>query len=818
MKSSKSWTRRAVLACVASLMAGGAVHAQSGDAGVDAIIAERFAMIADETLLLPKLNPPLLRQSAALLDVARLLKPDEVRFARASADVLLMLGDRDRALDALAAVRKLEPSDQVTMIQFIDLTASKMETAEAKVAYLRQIVDARGVAPEVKSHAAFQLMDLYYMRSQDAEGDEMMQTALKLNPQNIAALRMKYQIAASTGDDNQRIASLCELIRAVPNDATLLTQLAKEGDAVGDYENSGFLRMIALAINMSNRASSNPEDAIDFVASQMLAGNDQMVGQTVEQLLQSLKEDGRMYSLALLLEQMQGKTAEEQKEFVQIARGVYLAQLAGVSQLLNDPDKTEMPTTMPAVPMPNIKADIAKLKQADPRQLSAAYAVALVEQLWFDLYFKAAEVDDTHIAALASLLGENDPIVVRFQGWKLLSAGKTDEARLKLEAVQDRDGFARLGLIAADLAKGETDSAREKLTRAIRLRPSGMVAAYAAVAARRLDMEIEQTEEEKAITKAIAPTRAFVSDVLDNTRGLYLLTGQPEQASVGLGEPLVATVTLLNNGRVPITIGPGALVEPLFMIDVYVKGLRTQPFPGASYGKWTGAVRLLPQQKISQKVRLDRGQLYYYLQQYASPLFPMTANVTTNPRAEETGYRPGAGGQQARLGQAMERRSSPLYSPEFRASSLAKLSGENARDRLVMAELFARILPALKQQTDNADATAAATEFEAALTKQIESEPNAESKVWMQIAYISGDNAFEQSMKFAEGSSVVGQMASMLGGRMMAKEQRVALAQAVLRNNPTPAVAEFAQALLIQPDVELPKPPAEGEAEGETNQ
>lgn len=824
MSRMKSWIARAALVGVLGIVSPQISRASTGDAAVDALIAEYVARYAEDPAN-PNLPDALLRQSAAVLDLARELKPDEFRFARASADVLLRLGERDRAIDALTAIRKIEPADQVAMIQYVDLVTSKMETAEQKIAYLKQIVGAVGVATEVQSHASTKLMDLYYARAQDSEAKEALAMALNLNGQNIEALKAAYRIAAAGGNRRDRVKALSDLMRASPTDIDAMQTLAHEADAVGSYDNSEILRLLAFKIGGTRGVPPTVDETINFMGTQLLAGNDNSVAEMLSRLLEALKDDGRVYTLGLLYEQMHDRPEAAQRENVEMSRGVYLAQLAGVSQLLNEPEKTEMPATRPAVPMPNVRADVARLKANDPNKLTMAYAVALAEQLWFDIYFRAADVDDANIEALGQLLGESDPIVVRFQGWKLLQAGKYDEARIKLEAVADRDGFARLGMILADRAVGKVDQAREELLEMIRSRPTGMIAAYVTSLARSMEVVADQTAQERDIADIITSVRGYIIDLVNNPQGFYLLSGQPSKMSYATGEPILATVTILNNGRVPITVCPGGVIDPVFLIDAQVRASPPIGLPAATRGEFTGAVRLKPSQKITQTVRVDRASLYDLLHAYPAPLFAMFADVITNPVADgPRSFKAGAAGQISRLGRTFERKSSPVFLDEYMEKAITQLASGSPQERIGTAELFATLIPSLRNNPTADDGPAvekveqrvqAAQKMEDALKAQQENESVPELKEWMQAIYprgVTADERAERVRRLARSQTVVGQLIGMIDARTEPREVRQAVAKTVLEAQPGGAVAEFARALADQPDLVAP---ATTEGQGE---
>lgn len=806
MMCAKSLLQRAAVFGVAVVCLQSSLRAQvtTGDAALDRHVAERFALLADQISLTPEIPTAGLRQSAALLDLARQLVPDEFRFARQSADLYLRLGDRDRAIDALTAVRRIEPSDQLAMVQYIDLIESKMETAEAKIAYLMQIADARGVAPEVQSHAAYKLVDLYYARGQDSEAEEALKKSLQLNNQNLAALKRKYQIAAQGGDAKTRVRALVELMRAAPTNTEGMIALAHEADAIGDFDNSASMRIFALRILASQGVAPDINEIINFTGTQMLADRPEAVQGMLGQLGQLMKEDGRYYTISLLFLQSEGQ--ELTADAIPMARGVYLAQLAGVSQLLNDPEKKEMPTTNPAVPMPNVRADIAKLKSNDPNRLATAYAVALTEQLWFDLYFKAAEVDDATIDALGDLIGKEDPIVVRLQGWKLLNAGKGEEARLKFEAVADRDGFARLGVATADLESNQAARARREIETLLAQRPTGMFATYVAALAKRAEVRVDTIPQDPDISGMLGSISRYINDVLSNPRAYYLMTANPEKVSYAYGEPMLATVTLTNNGQQSITIGGGGLIQPMFGIDLQVRTVPPQGFPGVARGMFTNVIKLKPGQTIRQTVRIDRDQLFGYLQQFSTRLFPITGYVTTNPIPDgQTGWRSGAGGQQAKLGKAFERQSTPLEVESYKTKTIDQVSKGSPLERARAVELLGPLVPWLKSQSDNSEAQELAKAIEQALDEQLKNEPLQELRVWMQSYHQKGLSTEQWFTETARSKTTVGQVLAILAVRYMDKANRDLVARTVLDSGPVPAVAELAQALLAQPDLKLPQ-------------
>ena len=779
--------------------------APTGDAALDASLAERLALIADDAAAPGNASDAALRQSAALLDLARESNPKEIRFARSSAAVLLRLGEADRALAALSAVRALDPKDQLAQIQYIDLAANKLESADAHEAYLQQVVDATGVSPEVRSHAALSLMDLLYQRSEDGRAGEMLDKALSLNPQNIAALAAKYRQTLSGGSAMDRANALAALVRAAPTDANTLARVARECIAAADYADAHAFYEFVFTVALNRGQTPPVDDLIDLAGSELMSGTAADIGPLVKQALGGIKDDGRIYSVDLLASQFADAKPEDLAPQISAARGVYLAQLASVSQALNQPEVKEMPTTSPAVPMPDVTGDAAKLAAGDPGQLRTAYAVALAEQLWFDLYFRAATVDDASIAALATLLGsEADPLVVRLQGWKLLSAGQFDEATVKLSAVADRDGYAKLGLAAAQSAQNKPEESKATLNDLIAARPTGMLSVYLALAAKSSGLKSEPSAQDQDLAKVFSDLKRPVGDAIKNSRGFYLLTAQPVNLSFGPGEPLLARVTLQNNGRVPITVGPGAYVEPRFLVDISVRGDTTRSFPAVTAGNWTGAVRLMPQQSISQVIRIDRGQAYGFFRAYPTPPLTITALVTTNGLPTNKGSFPSCGGQQTTIGSVMERKASPLFVEAFRTKMFDRMANGSAVERMNNMDLSAALIPLLQAQADNADAKKAVETLRAALDAQLAQEPVEEVKAWCTIARMAGTGDSKDAELVMGMKSPVAKAALLVVAKGMPTDPRKKIAQAVLDTGADGPIAELARGVLDQPEPPAP--------------
>src|SRR4051794_26810903 len=169
-----------------------------------------------------------MRQAQALLIAATKSDPKEPRYFRLLADTQIALHDNAGALETLTTLRKLTPDDQVAQIESIDLWVDRMRSVDEKLKYLQGIVPFEGVAPEIRSAAAWRCAVLLNERRQAANADAMVKQALALDPLNWQALYYQYQEATANGKQIDRFNALLALMRSNPCHPELILEIARE--------------------------------------------------------------------------------------------------------------------------------------------------------------------------------------------------------------------------------------------------------------------------------------------------------------------------------------------------------------------------------------------------------------------------------------------------------------------------------------------------------------------------------------------------------------------------------------------------------------
>src|SRR5258708_2070531 len=162
-------TRRVTFGFLAGLLilGGSPLAAQSNDVpepSAEAALAWHLDAISNATLG-PDRPEPVWRRSAAILEAASRLDPQEARFPRLRTLALAHIGDTDGAIASVKAYRKLAPRDRLAQVQLIRLYSSKLETLDSKVEYLKTLLDKQDIPSEVRAQIAVDITSLLAQKS-----------------------------------------------------------------------------------------------------------------------------------------------------------------------------------------------------------------------------------------------------------------------------------------------------------------------------------------------------------------------------------------------------------------------------------------------------------------------------------------------------------------------------------------------------------------------------------------------------------------------------------------------------------------------------
>lgn len=650
-----------VLGCLALSLAALSATARAAEMTPDAELAWRLDAVSSDGLG-PGKPESAYRRSAALLDAAHRLDPSEPRFPRLRTLALLHAGDLDGAIAALKAYRDVSPAthnDRAAQVQLIGLYASKLETAEAKLKYLTGLLDVQDVPPEVRSRIAVECVELLAQRSPQ-EAAEMAKRAVQLYPLPEAT-RGYYERVAKTQSLKEQVAALVATLSANPNQPAYAAELARLLASAGLADASLDWYDLALRgiLPMPTRPPWFHDLLVDFASQLMISDRNQVADTLLGQMLDGDPTDADAWFLKLALAQ----TASGQVTFEQtldLGKSALARRWNTVSERILTGAPATQPATQPApqVAAPAAPADsqpvepldpapvIEKLKTGQFREAENAFADAMFDLAWFELYFaKQPDAAQKWIDAMRAVLPAEDVKLQLLEGWHALVSNQPAKAREILSKIADRHALAALGLIRADEAeKKQPDPAAIQ-----KLLADNRTGLAAAILWEALKKDAKRPATQPAAADVPAELDRFPKgwrDVIDprTVKKVYTVRVEPAQGTIPFGEPMLASVRIINSSDHDIAIGPQGVLRPELWFDAQIMGLGQQSFPGVAYDQIVDQIVLRPRTSISQIVRLDEGEFRQALLQSPGTVTHVTGDVITNPLTISQGVVPGAGG------------------------------------------------------------------------------------------------------------------------------------------------------------------------------
>lgn len=671
----------------------------------DAALAARFSDFGTTLLQQKQVDPAHFSACAAMLKAAAKLNPNDPRYPRLLVEAYLANGDTDGAIAALKMYRQVAPDDLGAQLQLIQLNLGKMETADAKIAYANQILAAGNVSGDVRSAVAVTAARLMSERGQQSQANQMLDQAIRLNPLNIEALRLRYDQGQEEMSEFQKIRMLIQMIRANPLQPPIVAELADRladlglvkpslewyYHAISLYQRAGGPVPMELAVDYgAEQFIAERFDAADGLAIQILAGDPNDVDALYLRLLcakntAAIEDDQAIRNLArkTLLNQLKQanqwainpttQPATDTPTTAPAATAPAATGLTAMAPLATTPPATGPATTAPApagpavdlltgVPpaahanvtltvqdLPDLAAALAKLESEPHADAKAFLTGALTDLAWYTVYFDPqAEVTAALLESLAKLLPADHVALVRLQGWAFLQQNKPDEAKVKLDAVADRDVLAALGLIK--LSQANDVDANNRGRKLLSDHPSGMIGAFLKESLRDRGIKVVAREEAQQIANELTQFPAKWMNVIQKPQDFYALIGEPLVGQFDYREPLLVRVVIQNMSEFDITIGPDGVIRPDLWVDAQIRGTANQEFPGTAYDRVTSQLVLRSRQSVSQVLRVDQGALQKLLNDNPTQPHQIFVTVVTNPTATVNGgVGAGPGGYRVQL-------------------------------------------------------------------------------------------------------------------------------------------------------------------------
>lgn len=791
--------------------------ASANDPDANAALAERMVQRAQGLLIANHSTgeapaQPVFQQAAALLNGSCRLNPNEPRFWRLLAEARNKLDDVDGQITAWASYRRLLPDDRVAQARVIELYLGKIETADAKVNYLKDLLTKPSLAPELKAHIAAMAVPLLEQHSHE-EAVAMMHQARQFYPL-CEVLWMEYNLLPADAPQPQRVAALLDLLKANPAQPGPLFELAHFLSLAGLHEEAAPWYTQTVSVLNRMQMGTNLSLGIEFVSNLYRTGQTQIATQKAESLAsqQMYPDSPEVWFLKLTLQH-----GTESPDQIRQARNVMDKGLATVAQQLSGASTQPSDAgTRPAGETFDLTDLVTKAKASASGAIRAGLVSALSDRAWLDLYFandpKSAA---TYIDALKTLLPADDVTVLRLEGWHDLLSGNADAAKQKLTPLAEKDALSLLGLYQIEEKSGDKAKASELGGRILSEPAAGVLSAI-----------LFQAVKGKGYTPAPRPVTAEVKALLDQfpkdwitvidpqLKGMpaapaakfYALRADPLRIAHHIGEPMLAKITLTNVGQQDLSIASGTLglIQPDLWFDAQLRGVTQQSFTGLAYDRLMGRSILHPHDSISQIVRIDQGELGEILRRTPVGLLVVDADVVLNPLETSDGLHLSPGGQFVPFSRMFSRVSEPLNSDSARTKFLTAMQSASPVDRIGDLDVLAAyVMQSASAAGANAADKAQAQQYLTVIQGE-RSNPSAPVAAWAGVLSADLLDPSQRSRVLSE-MAASGDWASRLlalaESRLLPSEARKELAGKLSESDPDADVKAFAAATLKAPEL-----------------
>lgn len=687
-------------------------------------LAEEFASLAHMQIFHAPDSRSSWSQGAAYLSAAARLNPDEPRFARELVQQYIYLHDVTGATNALAAYRRLVPTDQTAQVQQIDLYLGRMQQANEKIKYLEQILGREAVPAPVRSDAAVRCAQLLADRAEPAEALRLLTTALTLNPLNLSAMRLRYSLTRSNATPLDTLQQILAMLRANPTDGGLCTSIGQQLADFGLTEDA--LKWFGLANRFSLKSGvlPSPQYAISAASELIISNQPDAAANLMGQYTTVYGADPDAWTIYLVALQMASDSkkddatlkatldsARQKTQIVLLNNLAIIRSAAGdlkaTTQPVDSPSPTTMPTTMP---VPDLSGDLALLRKAGP-QVGSDYLSAISALAWYDLYFRQdATSADPILDEMGKLVTDRDVQLTRLRGWRELVMKDQAGASTKLSAVADRDPLAALGLVLIDLDPQNSarhDQALIAAKQLLQSHPSGPVGAILAGEFTKFGIKVEPTGKYIPIQQVIADFPVGLTRLGDQPGEFYSLRVEPVKTSVEYGEPILVRVTLNSSGIIDLPIGPECGLHSELLFNAIPLGHPDQTIMGAAFDQVDQSRLLLTGQTITVVVRVDDDALYPFLYSHpqnqaemdiAAITNPMIVNLAESGQPEKPMAKNGLGGLSAQTGAAIVRQAVPLDQQTGRTQLLANFEKQDGGRKIRMLQAMSVYLSGASEQ------------------------------------------------------------------------------------------------------------------------
>lgn len=588
----------------------------------------------------------------ALVEAATRVSPDCAEAYEWSFDLFSRLGREAAARDALNQHVRLRPDDEIARIRLLQLELDSLQTAHARAEFVKSELDRGPFSPAYESELRLALARFHYERRQNEDASREIERALRLNPMNIQARELGYEMFAETEPVLQRVELGLQMIAANAGQASLLWDLAEFLDQASLHKQAQEWFTRAIDMHEQSGAGEVPPDRWYRLALSYTNSGDYEQARTVATA--ALKADPTLHVARLLRSHAALK--------------------------LNDSESAA--------------ADLDEVARAFESRIPGIIenkdAAAAAEIAWFYCYHRPNKDRALELSGVAMDTPNPGSLARLARAYALRMNQQDGDAIELLEPLSLVDQLAALELARAYFDRGQRSTALTVLHKAATLQFSGI--AYDLIG----DILREHGElppNRPAHSRIVNALERFDRRVLDYHKRpseFLSFTMRFEGLPISASRPVNVGLQLRNIGGVPISFGDGYMARPLVAVSV-----RIGNDPGRLFSNYLQVMMnsrrvLMPGETIQKTVAIDIGPMREQLLRFATRPQSIAVSALFDPVYLEGELSSGLGTISA---ETLVGRFEPIDTDQDAiAASLDRARSGDAAARIDVADVFGVLL------------------------------------------------------------------------------------------------------------------------------
>lgn len=312
---------------------------------------------------------------------------------------------------------------------------------------------------------------------------------------------------------------------------------------------------------------------------------------------------------------------------------------------------------------------------------------ATAEAAWFYCRQEPQPKRALELAESAWGRESSDPFILRVLGWAQANSGRAEDAKKTLTPLATRDAYAAAKLAELFLAEGATDEAARVVAEA----PLPGPACDERSLLEGVGLPPLEAGKSEGIDQALAGYDRRSVDFLFNPSRYIAAEIKFDDLSPGAGEPWWAEFSLTNRGPFTISIGPGWMLNPVFLVSLRLEGDQIRDFPNLFTVSLDLRRALAPGESVKVRRVIDIGPVRRVIRQTPQVMQRVSVWAILDPvQGADGAWRPSATGVDVRQATLNRAPSSP--SRELWHLHLTALAGDSEPSRFRALETFGELL------------------------------------------------------------------------------------------------------------------------------